>query len=220
VENPEAAVMIVALLNQKGGVSKTTLALHLACEWARDGKCVVVIDADPQGSALEWSEQRAKQGFPHRFGVNGIARGTSLRETPQLARNADHVVIDGAPRIAGLMRSALLALDLVLISTLPSALGGWAPGETLKLIDKARIVRLQLVARFVLNRCAARTLIARETDEVLAERDPPVVAARIGRRVSFADATQFGRLVFELDETGSAAREISALAVQVAGLAA
>jgi chromosome partitioning protein len=47
--------MIVAMLNQKGGVGKTTLALHLAGAWARQGCRVTVIDADPQGSALDWS---------------------------------------------------------------------------------------------------------------------------------------------------------------------
>ena len=47
--------MIVALLNHKGGVGKTTLALHLAGEWARKGCTVTLIDADPQGSALDWA---------------------------------------------------------------------------------------------------------------------------------------------------------------------
>jgi chromosome partitioning protein len=211
--------MIVALLNQKGGVGKTTLALHLAGAWARQGCRVTVIDADPQGSALDWSEQRAKEGSPRLFGVLGLARDTLHREAPEIARGVDHVVIDGPPRIAGLMRSALLAADLVLVPAQPSPFDGWASGEMLNLIREARIFRPELVARFVLNRCAARSIIARETGDALAEHDPPVLAARIGQRVAFADAARTGQLVFEVETGTAAAREITALAAEIAGFA-
>ena len=107
-----------------------------------------------------------RKALPRLFGVVGLARDTLHREAPELARDADHVVIDGPPRVAGLMRSALLAADLVLIPAQPSPFDGWASAEMLKLLDEARIFRPQLVARFVLNRCAARTVIARETAEV------------------------------------------------------
>ena len=207
--------MIVAFLNQKGGTGKTTLALHLAGQWARQGRRALLIDADPQGSALDWSQQRSREGFPRLFGVVGLARDTLHQETPEMARDVDHVVIDGPPRVAGLMRSALLAADLALIPVQPSPLDGWASAEMLALLSEARIYRPELRARFVLNRCGARTVIARETAETLADHDPPVLRTAIGQRVIYADAAQSGRLAFEFDDDGPAAREIAALASEI-----
>lgn len=211
--------MIVALLNQKGGVGKTTLALHLAGEWARRGQRVTLIDADPQGSALDWSQQRAREYLPRLFGVIGLARDTLHREAPELARGVDHIVIDGPPRVAGLMRSALLAADFVLMPVQPSPFDGWASAEMLALLGEARIYRPQLAARFVLNRCAARTVIARETAQTLADHDPPVLLSTIGQRVAFASTAQSGRLVWETHGSGLAAREVSALSAEIGRIA-
>jgi chromosome partitioning protein len=211
--------MIVALLNQKGGVGKTTLALHLAGAWGSNGKRVVVTDADPQGSALDWSEQRAKEALPRLFGVLGLARDTLHREAPEIARDADHVPIDGPPRVAALMRSALLAADLIVIPAQPSPFDGWASGEILRLLQEARVFRPRLVARFVLNRCGARTVIARETAEALTDHEPPVLAARVGQRVVFADAARTGRLVCKMPQGEPAMREIAALAAEIGRIA-
>jgi chromosome partitioning protein len=202
--------MIVVLLNQKGGVGKTTLALHLAGAWARRGLRVTLIDADPQSSALDWSEQRARQGLPGPFSIVGIARDTLHREAPAI----DHVVIDGS-RFAALMRSALLASDLALLPVQPSPFDGWASADTLTLIDEARSYRRRLVARFVLNRCTARTVIARETAAALTDHDPPMLRQRIGQRVGFADAAKTGRLVWEIGTANSAVRDVNGFANEV-----
>jgi chromosome partitioning protein len=211
--------MIVALLNHKGGVGKTTLALHLAGAWAMQKRRVTVIDADPQGSALDWSQQRAREGLPRLFGVVGLVRDTLHHEAPALARDADHIVIDGPPRVTRLMRSALLAADLVLIPVQPSPFDGWASAETLALLSEARIYRPQLAARFVLNRCATRTIIGRETAEALADHNPPVLPTTIGQRVAFAQAAQRGRLVSELDIASPATVEVAVLAGAVEKIA-
>lgn len=210
--------MIVALLNQKGGVGKTTLALHLAGAWAADQHSVLLVDADPQGSALDWAEQRAREGHPHRFGVIGLPRETLHRELDGLARGVTHVVIDGPPRVTGIARSALVAADAVIVPVQPSPLDGWASAEMLRLIEEARIFRPSLVSRFALNRCAPRTHMLRATLAALVDAEPRPLEARIGQRVIFAEAIEGGRLVDEIDRDGIAATEIRALAGEIAAL--
>ena len=85
----------------------------------------------------------------------------------------------------------------------------------LALVNEARIYRPQLTARFVLNRCGTRTLIARDTAEALSDNDPPVLTRTIGQRVAFASAAQSGRLVSELDKETPGAREIAALVSEI-----
>jgi chromosome partitioning protein len=88
---------IIAQLNQKGGVGKTTLATYIAGEFALSGSRVAVIDADPQGSALDWAQRRTQNRLPRVFGVIGLARETLHQEAPELAKTVDHVIVDGPP---------------------------------------------------------------------------------------------------------------------------
>jgi len=162
--------MILALLNQKGGVGKTTLATHIAGELAMRGQHVVLLDADPQGSSLDWTQRRSQQGLPRLFSAVGLARETLHQEAPELARRADHVIIDGPPRIAALARSALLAAERVLIPVQPSPYDLWASSEIVSLIREAQVFRPLLRAAFVINRRVSTTIIRREARQSLAER--------------------------------------------------
>src|SRR3984893_18381703 len=133
--------MIVAVLTPKGGAGKTTVALHLAGELERRGASVLLVDADPQGSALDWAEQRDRAGRPRLFGIVALAPQTLHREVPDLAKSVDHVVIDGPPRTTALVRSAMLAAELVLIPIQPSAFDVWASHAVLDLVREAAIYK-------------------------------------------------------------------------------
>jgi chromosome partitioning protein len=210
--------MIIALLNQKGGVGKTTLATHLAGEFASRGKSVVVIDADPQGSVLDWSQRRKEGTYPRLFGVVGLPRETLHLEAPELARNTDYVIIDGPPRVTALARSALLAADLVLIPVQPSPYDVWASMEMLSLLAEARVYRPTLRAVFVVNRRVTGTVIGREARAALAHQGIPALRADVHQRVIFAESVAAGRVAAELAPTSAAAREIAALTCEVEGL--
>lgn len=203
--------MIFALLNQKGGVGKTTLATHIAGELAMRGGHVILLDADPQGSALDWTQRRAQQGLPRLFSAVGLARETLHQEAPELARRADHVVIDGPPRIAALARSALLAADRALIPVQPSPYDLWASAEMVALIREAQVFRPALRAAFAVNRRVSTTVIGREARNALAEQPLPALRAEVRQRIVFADSAAAGRLVRETAPDSAAAHEITAL---------
>ena len=206
--------MIIALLNQQHGVGKTTLALHLAGPWACQTRHVTVIDADPQGRALEWSEMRAQEPLPRSFTVIGLTRNTLHYEAPNVARDVDRVIVDGPSDITALTRSALLTADLVLVPVQLPPFVRAAFAKTLMLVNEARTFRPQLRIRVVLKRCDVRAVDACEIARALANSDPLVLTSCIGQHVVLADAVLTGRLAFETAHSAAAVREITAIAAE------
>lgn len=181
--------MIVALLNRKSDVGKTTQALHLAGEWARQRFRVIAIDADRQGRKgkcwLDWSKQRAKEGLTRFFGAFFLAPGA-----PEIARTLEHMVIEVSPGRETLMRSALLATDVALMPFQPSPSGERALVKIRKLLENARIFRPDLHPRFIANCYGPRALIVLERGKALAKHDPPTPCGRVGQRVAFANVAR------------------------------
>lgn len=205
--------MIIGVLSQKGGVGKTTIAVNLAATFAKSGQRVLLVDADPQGSALQWSAARDADPL---FSVVGMAKSTLHRELPDIAKDYDIVVIDGAPRVNELGRAAILASDLVLIPVQPSPYDIWAAAETVRLIQEAQQFKENLEGVFVINRKIANTAIGRDVTDALSQFDTiPVLPTALHQRVIYAESAGQGLSVIEVDPKGEAAREIGALAKHI-----
>jgi chromosome partitioning protein len=204
--------MIIAALNQKGGSGKTTLAVHLAMALVRNGARVLLIDADPQGSALDWSAART---IPPALPVLGLPRPVLHREMPTLAADYDHVVIDGPPQVADVTRSAVLASDVVLIPVQPSGLDVWGARAVVALLSEAIMVKPNLKAAFVINRKIVNTALARDVPETLGDYRMHTLAASLAQRVAFAESLGSGLTVFDMDPTSIASSEVSALVNEV-----
>ena len=208
-------VMVVSFLNQKGGSGKTTLAIHLATVLAERGK-VLLVDADPQGSALDWKAQRAAgSGFP----VVGLPRPTLHLEIAAPAENCDWVLVDGPPRASALARSAVAASDLVLIPVQPSPFDLWAARDILDILEECSVVRPDLEARFVVNRLFVRARLGTEVRGVLAELPVAALRTAIRNRTEYAKAVREGRTAIETAPASAAAKDFHALADEIQRIA-
>ncbi|WP_293649915.1 ParA family partition ATPase [Thiolapillus sp.] len=203
---------VIAVLNQKGGSGKTTIATHLARALQLDGSDVLLVDSDPQGSARDWAAVRED----HPLTVVGIDRPTIDRDVKNIARKVEFVVIDGAPQAADLAVSAIKAADLVLIPVQPSPYDIWATAELVDLVkQRIEVTDGRLQAAFVVSRAIKGTRIGGEVTEALAGYELPVLDARITQRVSYPGTAAAGTTVLESDPNGDAAAEVRALATEI-----
>lgn len=169
------------------------MSIHAAAELSRQKRRVLLIDADPQGSALAWANCREKPTF----NVVGMPKATIHKEIDLLRQDYDEIIIDGPPRIAELARSILLAADLVVIPLLPSPLDVWAAAETVDLYHEAQVYNEDLKCCLAVNRKIANTAIGRDVRKALKELEIPILKADIGQRVAFAESLAEGVTILD-----------------------
>lgn len=207
---------IVAVAGQKGGTGKSTIACCIAAEWTARGRRVLLVDADPQGTALTWGEVAAEAGHA---APTVIAMGDNVRrDLPSVAAAYDLAVVDCPGRAdSPRARGPLLVADLVIIPCGPSAPDVWALAGTLETVRQAQEMRPELRAAVVLNR-ADRTAMTRSAREALEATGVPVLPASLGSRVAFPEALAAGRGVTSYAGGTVAANELRRVVDELEGM--
>lgn len=207
------ATQVTAIVNQKGGAGKTTLAMNLAAGLARRGE-TLVIDLDPQASSLQWASLGAE---PFPATVKRITGQWDARSLHQKYRNYRHIVLDCPPSLEShATLQALRACDLALIPVLPSPVDLWASLRLPQEIAEARRENPKLRAYLVLNQVEPKSALSEAMHEALAEFGIPVLKASLRRRAVYRGAALEGLSVYQMGRRGAeAAAEIEAIIEEV-----
>ena len=202
----------IAVLNQKGGSGKTTIATHLARAYQLPGHSVLLIDSDKQGSARDWRAADEDNTTP----VIGLDRTSLDKDIKSLGKH-DYIIIDGAPQATEIALAAIRASDFILIPVQPSPYDLWATANLIELIhQRIGVTEGKLKAAFVISRLIKNTKIGEEVANVLNEFDLPVLHSRIVQRICYPNSASLGKTVFETERSNSEAiLEIQSLAEEI-----
>jgi chromosome partitioning protein len=203
---------VIALVGNKGGAGKTTLSVNLAAGIAKQTS-VIVIDADPQGSAIQWN------AFTDTSAEISVleARDDLGVQLNELSQKYDYIVVDCPPSVhASQTIKVLEVCDLALIPVQPSPMDLWATVHIEKAVQHARLSNTNLRAVLVINQLETRTTLSRLVRDALSEIGLPVAKTALRRRVIFRNSALEGKNVFEMGRRGiDAAREVDELIHEV-----
>jgi chromosome partitioning protein len=211
-------MLTIAVLNQKGGVGKTTIATNLAAAAFLGRHRTLLLDLDQQGSSLDWFRARQPSSKIRGLVTVKFDKPITVPQYREVTKGFDLVVLDGPPRLGAVTRSAAAIADLVVIPVTPGPYDLWALDETLPLLSEADAIAEQLGRRpaprlFLINGAIINTKLARHIPEPLAEQSTNAETSRVvvHRRVAFPEAASIGETVLNTQPTGPAAAEIRQL---------
>ncbi len=194
----------IALINQKGGVGKTTVALHLATAFHLAGASTLILDLDPQASASEWHDAREAE-LPHVESIQPARLAKAISTAQEIG--TDVLILDTAPHAESTALEAARAADLVLVPCQPSIMDLRAMRKSAELLS---LVKTPAFA--VLNSVSASGTVADEAAEMIeGGLGLKVCPVRLGDRVAYNRSLITGQTAQEFEPYGKAAREIEQL---------
>lgn len=197
---------IIAVINEKGGTGKSTVSTNLATALHRAGKRVVLVDADPQGTARDWRDASPPEvDLPP---VVAIDRPALLKSSLTTLAGNDFVVIDCPAKADGMAHSIIGAAHVALIVIQPSGADLWASAATVRQITDKLSLGGRIDAAFLVNRASGFTRLSKEVAAgEWNEYGVGQLHTTIGNRVAFAQALTDGVSVYDLAD-GQAKAEI------------
>jgi len=201
---------VIAVLNEKGGSGKTTIATNLSRALQLRGKNVILIDSDPQGSARDWhAAAKEDSGL---LPLVAMDRPSQFKELSKVTASFEWVFIDGAPRTEELAIAGIKAADMVLIPVSPSPYDIWAAESLVELI-KARqeITDGKPKAAFVVSRQIVGSKLSGEVKTALEGYGLPILNSCTSQRVIYPTSAAAGSTVVDDEPNGAAAKEIQAI---------
>lgn len=194
---------VVAIISQKGGSGKTTLALHLAVAARQDGQAVLIVDLDPQASATHWRRARVDQSLvvqpTHPAGLADLLRVAGEQGT-------NWVIIDTAAQTETAAAEAVEVADLVLVTCRPSVM------DLRAIPNSIRLCRIrEKVPHVVLTQIEPQGTLADEARQTMADMGVLVLPGGLGRRAAYHHSLIDGRTATETEPKGKAAQEVREL---------
>jgi len=210
---------VIAVMNQKGGVCKTTTCVGLARALDLDERDVVLVDSDPQGSMVDWAAANDSQPIQ----VYVIERTKLEREIPKLTN--EFVIIDGTAKAADLALKTINVADLILIPVQPSPLDVWATSEMVDMIhdrieEQKAAGETPVRAAFIVSRSSSRAKLSKKISATLAGYGFPVLEARLSQRQEHPNSHMSGKTPLDTQPRGPAAADLRAIKDEVLALLA
>lgn len=200
----------LAILAQKGGSGKTTIAVHMAVCAARQNMLTALIDIDPQASAYKWNESRSEDRKLDATKADPGQIAAFLKQAK--AGGIDLAIIDTAPHSDQAAAIAAQLADLILIPCRPARFDLEAITSTI------HIAKLAKKSAAVVINAAPRGRLAEEARAALEQQGITVVEPVLHQRVAYSHAVIDGRSVHEYEPGGKAAAEIDELYNHITGL--
>ncbi|MEB8258239.1 ParA family protein [Enterobacter asburiae] len=199
---------IIAILNGKGGVGKTTSTINIATAIQRKGFSVAVVDTDPQGSISNWFDEEKCA-----FDLTEAASEKEVYQVRKSLKSYDYVIIDGAAAISAISSAAVMVSDLVVIPVTPSPLDFAACGAILAVIE-ARQDLQPVEARFLITKKIPHSKMLAVLKDSIEDTGVPAFRTSISQRQAYVKVMLDGSTVFDTDD-GAAKGEIDVLTNEI-----